>query len=120
MWHLHVLRSFQKKQLEGEHLKLEQVFKTGKVYKTLSLVIKMLSGFLRKEISLDTSSESGCSDKGKTLSQLIIFSVYMLKSYDLCLISIFEVYPTSNKCISTLILDILLDKKTNRIISKKE
>lgn len=44
----------------------------------------------------------------------------MLKSYDLCLISIFEVYPTSNKCTSTLILDIFLHKKTNGIISKKE
>lgn len=44
----------------------------------------------------------------------------MLKSYDLCHISIFEDYPTSNKYISPLMLDIFIDKKAKRIISKKE
>lgn len=44
----------------------------------------------------------------------------MLKSYDLCLTLVFEVCPTMNKSISTLILDIFFYKQTKGVISRKE
>lgn len=68
----------------------------------------MLSGFRRKEINLEIN---WCSATGKIMSQLIFYVLLYFKI--LCLISVFEVYPTSNKCVFTLILDIFLDKKAN-------
>jgi len=74
MQQLHVLRNFHKKQLQGGELKFGQVFKTVKVFKTLSFVFKTLSGFPSKEMNLDTSSESGHFVKGKAMSQLIFYA----------------------------------------------
>lgn len=79
-----------------EHVRLGQVLKPGKVFKTLSFVTKELPGFPKKGINLNTRPESGSSAKGETLSQCI-FYVFSLKSYNLCLMSIFDIYTTWEK-----------------------
>lgn len=102
-------RKFPQEEARGKHLK------RGQAFKTLRYVTRMFSGFPISAQCL------GAQLKVKhCLTLYFMFSVCMLKSYDLYLISSFYTYPASNKCISPFISDTFLYKKSIKIISKKE